>query len=131
MRFIAPHRLQTLISAHQGGGNGSKYFLSANYYKQEALVKWAGYDRFSLRANSQFKILSFATLGSNLSATYSKYKGSKSDHEAVRMAPLIPVYDVEGNWAGTKANGLGDSKNPVAQLYNQRENYNDNLNIVR
>lgn len=86
------------ISA-QGGGNGSKYFLSANYYKQEALVKWAGYDRFSLRANSQFKILSFATLGSNLSATYSKYKGSKSDHEAVRMAPLIPVYDVEGNWA--------------------------------
>lgn len=117
------------ISA-QGGGNGSKYFLSANYYKQEALVKWAGYDRFSLRANSQFKILSFATLGSNLSATYSKYKGSKSDHEAVRMAPLIPVYDVEGNWAGTKANGLGDSKNPVAQLYNQRENYNDNLNLL-
>ena len=66
------------------------------------------------RANSQFKILSFATLGSNLSATYSKYKGSKSDHEAVRVAPLIPVYDVEGNWAGTKANGLGDSKNPVS-----------------
>ena len=46
------------------------------------------------------------------------------------MAPLIPVYDVEGNWAGTKANGLGDSKNPVAQLYNQRENYNDNLNLL-
>lgn len=117
------------ISA-QGGGNGSKYFLSANYYKQDALVKWAGYDRFSLRANSQFKILSFATLGSNLSATYSKYKGGKTDNEAVRMAPLIPVYDIEGNWAGTKANGLGDSKNPVAELYNQRENYNDNLNLL-
>ena len=74
--------------------------------------------------------MSFATLGSNLSATYSKYKGSKSDHEAVRMALLIPVYDVEGNWAGTKANGLGDPNNPVAQLYNQRENCHDNLNLL-
>ena len=114
----------------QGGGAGSKYFLSANYYSQDALVKWAGYDRFTLRANSSFKILSSATLGSNLSATYGKYKGGKSDNAAVRMAPLIPVYDVQGNWAGTKANGLGDSKNPVAELYNQRENYNDNLSLL-
>lgn len=117
------------ISA-QGGGSGSRYFLSANYYSQDALIKWAGYDRFTLRANSSFKILNHATLGSNLSATYGKYKGAKSDGQAVRMPQIIPVYDVEGNWAGTKANGLGDMKNPVAELYNQRENSNDNLSLL-
>lgn len=114
----------------QGGGEDSKYFLNANYFSQDALVKWAGYDRFSLRGNSQFSLMKHVTLGANISATYSKYKGAKSDEDAVFQAPLLPVYDVMGDWAGTKANGLGDSKNPVASLYNQRKNYNDNLNVL-
>ena len=114
----------------QGGNESSKYFLNANYYKQDALVKWAGYDRFTVRGNSQFKLLKVATFGANMSATYSKYHGSRSDEDALLMAPLIPVYDVKGNWAGTKANGLGDSKNPVAAIYNQKDNFSDNLNLL-
>ena len=114
----------------QGGGEDSKYFLNANYFSQDALLKWAGYDRFSLRGNSQFSLLKNVTLGANISATYSKYKGGKSDDNAVFQAPLLPVRDIMGDWAGTKANGLGDSKNPVANLYNQRKNYNDNLNVL-
>ena len=114
----------------QGGNESSKYFLNANYYKQDALVKWAGYDRFTVRGNSQFKLLKVATFGANMSATYSKYHGSRSDEKALLMAPLIPVYDVKGNWAGTKANGLGDSKNPVAAIYNQKDNFSDNLNLL-
>ena len=46
------------------------------------------------------------------------------------MAPLIPVYDVKGDWAGTKANGLGDRVNPVAAIYNQKDNFSDNLNLL-
>lgn len=117
------------ISA-QGGGEDSKYFLSANYYSQDALIKWAGYDRISLRGNSQFKILKNTTLGANMSAVYSKYKGGNSDGEAVFSAPLLPVYDVMGNWAGTKANGLGDALNPVARLHDQKDNYKGNLNFL-
>jgi len=114
----------------QGGGEDSKYFLGANYLKQDAILKWSGYDRFSVRSNSQFKILKNTTFGANLSAFFSKYKGSTGDGGAYQMAPLIPVYDVMGNWAGTKANGLGDSTNPVANLYNNKDNYNNNLNLL-
>ena len=109
----------------QGGNNDSQYFVSTNYFHQDALVKWAGYDRFSLRTNSQFSINNIK-LGTNMNGVYSKYKGGTSDTGAVRMAPLIPVYDVNGNWGGTKASGLGDATNPVANLYNQRNNYNEN-----
>lgn len=117
------------ISA-RGGSESSKYFLNANYYTQDAIIKWAGYDRLSLRNNAQFSPMKFLTLGTNMSVTYSKYKGATSDQNAVRNPPLLPVKDVMGNWAGTKANGLGDSVNPVASIYNQKDNYNENLNFL-
>lgn len=125
-----PAQTINLDVSAQGGGEDSKYFLSANYFTQDALVKWAGYDRVSLRGNSQFKVFKGTTLGANMSATYSKYKGAKSDENAVLSPSLLPVYDVMGNWAGTKANGLGDAPNPVAKLYNQKDNYANNLNLL-
>lgn len=127
--YRAAQTLNVDLSA-RGGSEHSKYFLNANYYSQDALIKWAGYDRISLRGNSQFTTLKNVTLGANMGLTYSKYKGATSDEKAVFQTPIIPVYDVMGNWAGTKANGLGDWPNPVARIYNQRENYNEKLNLL-
>ncbi len=120
----------TVDVSARGGSESAKYFLNANYYTQDAIVKWAGYDRLSLRNNAQFTPINFLTLGANMSATYSKYKGASSDQSASRQAPLIPVKDEMGNWAGTKANGLGDSQNPIANLYNQKDNYNEHLHFL-
>ncbi|MCC8198822.1 MAG: TonB-dependent receptor [Tannerellaceae bacterium] len=125
-----PAQTTNIDLSARGGSTDSKYFMNANYFSQDAVIKWAGYDRFSMRGNSSFTILKNVVVGSNLSASYSKYKGGTSDMEAAFQAPLLPVYDVMGNWAGTKANGLGDSVNPVASLYNQKDNYRENLNIL-
>lgn len=125
-----PAQTTNLDLGIQGGGKDSKYFVGVNYYSQDALIKYAGYDRISMRGNSQFLLTKNIKLGSNMNAVYGKYEGAKSDQEAIFMAPLIPVYDVEGNWAGTKANGLGDAKNPVANIYNQRHNYNESFNFL-
>ncbi len=116
------------ISA-QGGSQDSKYFFSSNYSSQDAIVKWSGYDRLSLRGNSQFSVSKNVTFGESMSVAYSKYKGSNGG-VGVRTAPLIPVYDVMNNWAGSKANGLGDNGNAVASLYNQRNNYNETLRFM-
>ena len=47
----------------RGGSEDSKYFINANYASQDVLVKWAGYDRISLRGNSQFTILKHLNTG--------------------------------------------------------------------
>lgn len=126
-RQAPTHNLE--ISA-RGGSEDSKYYVSANYSSQNAMLKWAGYDRLSLRGNSQFSISKNVTFGENLSVGYSQYKGGTSDGGAMFTAPLIPVRDIMGNWAGTKANGLGDQTNPVANLYNQKDNYNRKLTFL-
>jgi len=104
------------ISA-SGGSDDSKYFMNVSYLSQDAVVKWAGYDRITVRGNSQFKVLKNVILGTNLSAQYSKYMGGDTNENATWQAPIIPVRDVMGNWAGSKANGLGDIGNPVATLF--------------
>lgn len=39
-----------------------------------------------------------------------------------RMQTIIPVYDIMGNFAGTKGGGLGNAENPLAVLYRARNN---------
>jgi TonB-linked SusC/RagA family outer membrane protein len=125
-----PANTTNLDLSAQGGGEDSKYFIGTNYVAQDAMLKWADYKRVSLRANSQFNAGKYVTFGETMSAVYYRYTGGTSDGGAVLMAPIIPVRDVMGNWAGAKANGVGDIVNPVAGLYNQRNNYNEDINVL-
>ncbi len=114
----------------QGGSEDAKYFASANYLSQDATLKWSGYDRVSLRTNSAFTILKNVTFGTNLNVSYSKYKGSNNNQDAPKSPAIMPVRDIKGNWAGSKANGLGDKINPVAAIYNARNNYSERQNFM-
>ena len=39
-----------------GGGANSRYFLSGNYYKQDGILVSTGFERYNLRANSEFTL---------------------------------------------------------------------------
>ena len=128
--LFVPANTTTADVSLQGGGVDSKYFMNINYLNEDKIVKYGGYDRFSARANSRFTILNNVTLGTNLNVSYARGTGSNGVSEGMYMTPIIPIYDIMGNWAGTKANGLGDLTNPVAGLYNSRNNYSDNFRFL-
>ena len=127
---FTPAKTMNIDISTRGGGEDSRYFVNANYLSQDALVKYAGYDRLAIRGNSQFSVTRNVNFGTNLSVSYANYKGGDAAIAAAMQAPLLPVYDVMGNWAGTKADGLGDSVNPVASLYNQQNNTSETLNFL-
>ncbi|MDR2912321.1 MAG: TonB-dependent receptor [Alistipes sp.] len=114
----------------QGGNEDSKYFASANYESRDAVLKWSGYDRISVMANSVFTIAKGVNFGLNMNASQSQYTGSTNNEDAAKSPAIIPVRDVMGNWAGTKANGLGDRINPVAAIYNNRHNVTERQNFL-
>lgn len=118
-----PASTTTIDLSARGGSKDSKYYFNANYNTEDKIVKYGGYDRLSLRSNSQFTILKYITLGSNMNVLYENNKGESGIGDAGYLAPIIPVYDVNGDWAGTKANGLGDQQNPVATLYTRKDNF--------
>ncbi len=48
---------------------------------------------------------------------------------AYRLQPIIPVYDIMGNFAGTKGGDLDNARNPVALLYRNKDNVGKDLRI--
>lgn len=124
------------VSAAGGTENG-RYALSAGYFNQEGIVKYIGYERFSLRANTEFKAFnSKLTIGENLSVTFDNRKGgfgNQQEQNAVSGAykhhPLLPVYDIAGNFAGSRGANLGNNFNPYAVLNRAQDNRNYRLRV--
>jgi len=117
-----------------GGSQKGTYAFTAGYYTEKGIVKYTEFDRYSLRSNSSTNLTNWLTLGQSLGLTYSVGKGNRGEYgegipisQAYRMQPIVPVYDIAGNFAGTKATGTGNGENPLAVLYRDRDDVSHNL----
>jgi TonB-linked SusC/RagA family outer membrane protein len=115
------------------GTNSGKYFFSANYLDREGILVNTGYERVGTQINSEFKVREKLRVGEHVNITYATQRDGIDEviENSTRMSPLIPVRDDAGNFAGTYSNsaGLGNSRNPVAQNYRARDDYNKSLRV--
>lgn len=110
--------------AATGATESAKYAFSLNYFNQEAITEFVAYERMSLRANTEFAVLGDRLrVGENLTVGLGNRKGgfgNNSEQNAVsgsyKHHPLLPVYDVAGNFAGSRGANLGNNFNPYASL---------------
>jgi TonB-linked SusC/RagA family outer membrane protein len=121
---IQDHSLQT-----SGGSGTASYLLSGGYFNQEGVIINSGFERYSLRVNSELRRGRF-TVGENLALARSNRQIPAGDQviEALRFPPVIPVRDpssVSGFGIGTTAIPTFGT-NPVgsAALRNQRDRTN-------
>jgi TonB-linked SusC/RagA family outer membrane protein len=119
-----------------GGSETGRYALTVNYFNQQGTVKYIGFDRYSIRANTEFNVKKRIRIGENLTVAYSSRKGGFNNNEeqnavsgAYKHHPLLPVYDIAGNFAGSRGLNLGNNENPVATLYRQRDNRYNSLRV--
>jgi TonB-linked SusC/RagA family outer membrane protein len=114
--------------AVSGGGEQGSYFFSFNYFDQEGVLINTYLTRYTLRSNSQFNVTKNIRVGENLGYSVTDNPripatgGDDPMGYAFRQQPLIPVYDIAGNFAGSFANGMGNSRNPVAALVRRKDN---------
>ncbi len=104
-----------------GGNENAKYLLSMNYFNQQGIVINTYLKRYAVRANTVFNVSKNIHIGENLSytlsdnPTISPNNGGSAIGMSIRQQPIIPVYDIKGNFAGNSSAGnLGDAYNPVA-----------------
>ncbi|HMG68755.1 MAG TPA: SusC/RagA family TonB-linked outer membrane protein, partial [Chitinophagaceae bacterium] len=70
--------------------------------------------------NTVFNVKDKIRIGENAYAFYKEGPGFNNQNEgnaismAYRESPLIPVYDIRGNFAGSNSKGFGNPQNPVA-----------------
>ena len=117
------------------GSDKSSYYFSLGYLNQEGIQRFQYLKRYSVRANTQFNINDKIRVGENAFVFYKTNPifGNQSEGSpfttAFREDPIIPVYDIMGNFAGTKSQDLGNSRNPYADIYRTKDNHNNNWDI--
>ncbi|MDQ3292243.1 MAG: SusC/RagA family TonB-linked outer membrane protein, partial [Bacteroidota bacterium] len=129
------------IQNHQlgvsGGNESGRYAMSVNYFNQQGIMIHTGFKRYSLRANTEFNVNKRIRVGENFQVAVGDrivQPGSNGFENnptsfAYRIQPLIPVYDVAGNFAGTRGTDLDNSNNPVSMLYRNKDNHQKEIRL--
>ncbi len=113
----------TSISMQNGSETG-KYSLSVAYLDRDGIQLNTGFKQGLTRLNSEFKLGKHVTIGEHLGVSFSRQNNNNQINPALRSSPLIPLFDDEGRFAGTGAQGTGNSRSPLALLERGRNDYN-------
>lgn len=107
----------SISQSHQltvsGGTDKSSYAIGFNYLNNQGILHNTFFKRYSLRANTDFKVKPWLTIGENAEFSYSTGSdvGSHSPNNIIAslygISPLLPVRDIAGNFAGTSGTGAG------------------------
>lgn len=144
---VAPLTRHTI--GFSGGTESSRYYLSLGMQNQAGIVLNNNFSRYTLRANTEFDITKKFRFGENFQLAYVSATGLQggtgnqlgngtnnnssvaSDENdillAFRMAPIVPVYNVFGGYAGTAAAGFNNPSNPFANRTGAANNKNFNI----
>ena len=122
-----------------GGSDANAYRVAFNYFNQGGTAIYNSFKRGSVRANTQFNHgkLNF---GENVALSMDRHYGGMPDDPGgyaedgilgknILMQPVIPVYDIAGNFAGGKSNTLGNQVNPVKFAFMHKDDIGKNLNL--
>lgn len=116
-----------------GGTRNSSALISLGYFNNSGVMQYTDYERFSARinANTQFynNKLKFGINGqfasSNQTLPTTDLGGAPTSYLAITLAPTIPVYTLDGKYAGPVGAGYSDRNNPVdMQWLNRWDNTN-------
>lgn len=106
-----------------GANETTNYYIGGSYYSESPSFVDNSLDRYSVRINSDYKIVKWLKVGESLSMVYSKLNGI--NYEAgyldgiLRTPPMMPVYDEKnqpGGFGYVDYHSIGDydGENPMA-----------------
>ncbi len=112
------------VSVSHGGQKGSSFF-SLGYYRNDGIIKYTNFDRFSARANSDYKLFNDkVTIGENFTLSRTSETAAPGNflENVLQFNPSLPVYTKDGDFAGP-VGGYPDRENPLARLKRNKDNH--------
>jgi TonB-linked SusC/RagA family outer membrane protein len=119
-----------------GGSENSTYYISGNYTNEEGILVGTAMDRYSLRANSEFKVTDFLKIGESIAVSrlnvddQAHYTQGNPWITATVASPYMPVYSEEnlGGFGGPTDTLTGNNErtNPFAEQMLNEQNYYEN-----
>ncbi len=106
----------------------SSLLVNLGYLKNTGMLKYTGYDRYTAKINGTTNLfndrLKFGVntqiSTSNETLVASDVGGAPTTGLSITLAPSIPVYDANGEFAGPLGAGYSDRNNPLLMQYLNR-----------
>jgi TonB-dependent starch-binding outer membrane protein SusC len=115
-----------------GGGQDNAYGVSFNYFDQKGTAAYNTFKRGSVRVNTAFN-RGRLNFGENIALAAERQIGSIGGlardslgenniiGKNILSQPVVPIYDIQGNFASGKAVGLGNNTNPLKLAWAARD----------
>lgn len=122
-----------LLTNHQitisNGTEKAKSLFSLGYSNNQGTQIHSFFKKYSVRANTEYTLIKDRVkVGENLAVSYLQFKDQWQTFNAMIMPSIVPVYDVNGNWAGPA--GLDDINNPVRMMTMGKDNIDNYVKII-
>jgi TonB-linked SusC/RagA family outer membrane protein len=122
-----------------GGSEDNSYGVSFNYFDQNGTAAFNTFKRGNIRVNTAFN-RSRLSFGENIALSLERHSGGMPDDPGgyaedgiigknILSQPVIPIYDIKGNFASGKGVGLGNQSNPLKFAWGAKDNFQKNDRI--
>ncbi len=135
--IFKPAPIQSHNLTVSGGTDKSSYLFSLGYLNQQGTLIETYLKRYSLRVNTKYHLAKNIRIGQNAFFFYKDNPGFSNQSEgnalsvSYRIQPIIPVYDIKGNYGGTWLGPeLGTTGTPVAIQERTGQDKNSNFNLI-
>ena len=99
--------------------------FSLGYKKNEGILKYTSFENISARMNTSYNINKIVKVGENFTVTWSRQVDSAPMENALKMAPVVPVYEIDGETFGGPVGSMSDRQNPLREMYQNKDNHLD------
>jgi TonB-linked SusC/RagA family outer membrane protein len=122
-----------------GGSDNSNYLFGLDYFDQKGIVYTTRYQRYSIRANTSYTIKNKVRIGENMQVYFTNRSGVQAFLNqdegnpiafSYRMQPIVPVFDIAGNYGGARGANLGNSSNPYANLDRRKNGREKRIGVI-
>lgn len=119
----APEQSHTLSIS--GGKDGTDYYISGGYFKQDGTVIASNFDRYTFHVGVNSQVKPWFKVGTSISANQSNANIGLGNsygliYNALLQAPDAAVYNADGSYAGPSVvdGNIQGGRNPVQEAYN-------------
>ncbi|WP_082422588.1 SusC/RagA family TonB-linked outer membrane protein [Aquimarina longa] len=135
--YFNPALVQNYNLGMSGGTDTAKFNIGLGVLQQEGVALETYFDRYTVRFNSEFKVTDRVRIGESFNVSYSERVGAGGAQFTggdisfiYRADPILPIYDIAGNYAGTQSVGLGNGINSIASAERSKDNINRRLRTL-
>lgn len=103
----------------------STTLFSLGYKKNDGILKYTNFQNFSARLNSSYKVNKLISVGENFTLSYTNQVDCAPMENALKMSPIVPVYERDGTTFAGPVGGMSDRQNPMREAYHNKDNHLD------